>query len=298
MKLFTLFTTCILVSVSLSGQNNFPFIQEGKIWADLTKTSGTPPPSGGETAWTDYYKFEGDTLIQGKLYHSLYICEKDSTMTNWVLDDYFYYYREDSNRVYRYDWFTDNEIQIYNFDLEVGDSMLIDSFYGYANVIKVDSTLISGDYRKTIHFDSPDDIWIAGLGSLYRTFEPLLYYFIGGNMFELLCVSDTTGQLYQNPNYDGCYVDTIIMGTREIGSEKPDIQIFPNPLNKTCNIKISVKVDPFDRLILFDNLGRIVRYEVIDSNPFVFERGDLPSGFYLMKFLSKSKVLNKNILIY
>jgi len=297
MKLFTLFTTCFLLSVSLSGQNNFPFIQEGKIWADLTKTAGTPP-IGGETAWTDYYKFEGDTVIQGKLYHSLYICEKDSTMTNWVMNDMYYYYREDSNTVYCYDWFVDNEIQIYNFDLQVGDSMFMNSLNEYAHVITVDSTLIAGEFRKTIHFDSPDDIWIAGLGSLYRTFEPLIYYFVGGNSFELLCVTDSTGQLYQNPNYDGCYVDTLIMGIKEIGKDKPDVQIFPNPFNRTCNIKLSGTYGSAERIYIYDNLGRFVRSEPITSNPYIFERGDLPAGSYTLKLRNSNRVLIKNILIY
>jgi hypothetical protein len=294
MRRFFVITACFSIMSSLIAQTNFPFIEEGKIWADLSKTASTPPPGGGERAWTDYYKFEQDTLIQGKIYHFLYICEKDSTMTNWVREDY--YYREDSNRVYRIDWL-ENEIQIYNFDLEVGDSIFMDSFYEYAHVVAIDSTMIAGDYRKTIHFDTPDDIWIAGLGSLYRTFEPLIYYFMTNRLYELLCVSDSTGKLYQNPSYNGCYVDTLLTEKYEIITTKPEIVVFPNPFSNACSIKISVSKEIFDRLLLVDNLGRIVRDEVINTNSFIFERRDLAPGFYIMKFLGKNRTLNKNILI-
>ena len=295
MKRVIFITPCLLLATFLSAQPGFSFIEEGKIWADLIKTSGTPPPGYGEKAWTDYYKFDGDTLIQGKTYHFLYVCKKDSTMTNWDLE--YDYYREDSNKVYKVDWW-EGEIKIYDFNLEVGDSMFLNDVDGYVHVSAVDSTLISGTYRKTIHFDEVDDIWVAGLGSLLSSFDPLTCCFFGGNMFELLCVSDSTGQIYQNPSYHGCYVDTLLTGTQESTTRDRSILIYPNPINTSCNIKISGIDELPVKLILIDNLGRIVRDEEVDQNSFIFHRNDLKPGFYLLKILYTDFILNKNLLIH
>ena len=294
MRRFFILTACFFMTGLSIAQTTFPFIEEGKIWADLILSGGTPPPGGGQSAWTNSYKFEGDTVIQGKEYHLMYLCEKDSTLTNWVREDYFY--REDSNKIYELDWFG-NEIQIYNFDLEVGDSMLIDPFYGYAYVIAVDSTLIAGDYRKTIHFDDPEDIWIAGLGSLHSTFDPLLSFFIAGNMFELLCVTDTGGQLYQNPSYDGCYIDTLLTGKDEINPMEPGVMIFPNPMEHSCNIRITGTNDSSGTIMLFDNLGRLVREEPFCTNSIIFEHRNLAPGCYFMQIQGKVVRLTKNIMV-
>jgi len=83
-RLFLLITVLIYYFTGYP-QGNFPFIQEEKIWADLTKTYfGT-----WAVYTTDYYKFEDSTIYQGKYYHYMYKCSHDSTLTNWSMDSYF-----------------------------------------------------------------------------------------------------------------------------------------------------------------------------------------------------------------
>jgi len=62
---------------------------------------------------------------------------------------------------------------------------LIAESMGYAKVIHVDSTLIGGSYRRTIHFDEPPDTWIEGIGSTRDPFEPLICFYLTGGSVDL-----------------------------------------------------------------------------------------------------------------
>jgi len=122
MKTKLIASMCIIFPIFLSAQNHFPFIESGKTWADITIFDNIVSPV---VIWTDYYKFGQDTLIQGKFYHSLFSCHKDPSMTNWTLENDLY--REDSNKVYRYNWIG-NEDLMYNFNLLEGDSVFIPDY--------------------------------------------------------------------------------------------------------------------------------------------------------------------------
>jgi hypothetical protein len=292
MKTTFAFTLFLIISVSISAQNYYSFIEQGKTWADITVFDNTISPI---EIWTDGYKFEGDTVFQGKIYHSLYNCHKDSTMTNWIPSGYKYY-REDSNKVYQKDlWFDD--VILYDFNLHAGDSILINTFYGYAHVSYVDSTMVCGSYRKTIHFVYPPDIWIEGIGSLYNTFEPLVYHFLLDGYTQLLCVYDSTCQLYQNPAYSSCYVDTTILSLEQTARIRHCILISPNPVETTCEISIIGLTERISEMQLFDSRGILLRKEPVFENSCRFNRKNIPSGIYFLRIIGNRTILNEKIIV-
>jgi len=200
--------------------------------------------------------------------------------------------------VYRYnDAYWDGDFLIYNFNLRVGDSVFIDPAEDYSHVVLTDSTQVCGSYRKTIHFAHPQDVWIEGIGSLLSTFNPIDYYFLTDNTFQLLCVNDSLCQQYQNPSNSGCYVDTTMLAQDEKALMKPAILVSPDPVSKTCNISLKDTAGNSCELLLFDPQGNMVRDETHNNTSFVFDRKDLPSGLYLVKVICKDNVFNKRIII-
>ena len=254
-------------------QGNFPFIQEEKIWADIDKMLLFP----GYLITTDYYKFEGGITMQGKYYHNMYRCSHDSTQTNWNKDPYFY--REDSNKVYRYEWLIQIETLIYDFNLMVGDSILFDPYYECAYVTNVDSIMIAGVYRKRIQFENPNDVWIEGLGSLYSTFEPLIYYYMLGTLSELLCVNDSSGKLYQNPAYNSCWVDTLIVGTDEGIAMSSAMKIHPNPTSTHITIETPVE----SQLSILNLNGQELLMQTTTEPKTIINISTLPNGVYFVR---------------
>ena len=63
------------------------------------------------------------------------------------------------------------------------------------------------------------------------------------------------------------------------------IKVYPNPFNAEATIEIQ-GFDPLStksNFVLFDALGRQIRHEKFDTNQFLFERRDLPTGIYFFK---------------
>ena len=299
MKKHVIVFICILFSGSILAQTNFPFIGLGKIWSDLTHFDNTVSP---EIFTTTYYKFGNDTInLQGKLYYPLYLCYNDSTMTNWVQQQQSYY-REDSNKVY-VSYGMEEDHLVYDFNLEQGDSVWIDPAYGYAHVARTDSALVCGAYHKKIYltynpWNDTIDTWIEGIGSLYSTFNPLSYHFLTDNTFQLLCVSDSICQLYQNPSYSGCFVsDTIPQAGIEIFGINHSFEISPNPIHQTCLVTLKEPNIPDFTVFLLNARGDVVFTEYSKTNPYLFNRKDLSSGLYFMVLVCKNMVLRKKVII-
>jgi hypothetical protein len=218
----------------------------------------------------------------------------DPSMTNWIRENHFF--REDSNKVYRgNEVYWEEDILLYDFNLQVGDSLECECPTGYTYVTAIDSTLICGAYRKTIHLTL--DKWIEGIGSVHSTFNPINYFGIIPNQFYLQCVTDTICQLYQNQSYSGCYVDTLILYQNEKSINYPALSASPNPVNTTSTITISNTTNHINTIQLFDCLGRSVRNETSYDNSFVLDRKDLLSGIYFLTVSFNNLILTKRIII-
>jgi hypothetical protein len=298
MKTKLFFILCFVLSVSLSAQTNHPFIELGKTWADLWHFDNTV---SAEIFSTTYYKFGNDVIhFEGKLYYPLFSCFNDSTLTTWTQQQYSYY-REDSNKVY-VSYGMEPDQLLYDFNLKPGDSILIDQSYGYAHVSRTDSVLLCGSYHKTIYLSyySPEDTidtWIEGIGSIYSTFNPLNFHFLTDNTWQLLCVNDTICQLYQNPAFSGCFVsDTIPQAGVETPFADHSFEISPNPVHQSCLVTLKGNGDFHFTVLLLNSQGRIVFAKNLNTNPFIFSREYLPSGFYLMKIIWKDKILSKKVI--
>jgi len=176
---------------------------------------------------------------------------------------------------------------MYDFNLVVGDSLLFDPYFAeYAHVTNVDSVLIAGSYRKRIYFDNPPDVWVEGFGSMYNTFEPLSYFSVPV-YGELLCVTDSTGNLYQNPSYNSCWVNTtIIIGTNEKTISTSRIMIFPNPASS----HITIEAPMHGQISILNLQGQELINSQITEQKTTVDISTLPSGVYLLKVTGERAV--------
>jgi hypothetical protein len=299
MKNFTILSTVLLFfCVSGKSQTYFPFLQESKVWSDVYDFKPFVD-SSYEAISTTSYKIEGNIILNnGRNYKRFYNSHSDPYLTGW--DEGEYYYREDSGKVFRVSLFSpDVEELLYDFTMNAGDSIFYaDAIYpDYAHVGFVDSIFIAGSFRKQIHFIYPPDIWVEGLGSMFRPFSPLLWYNEYPNSYELLCVSDTSGSIYQNPSYNSCFIDTVMTDITTSGQSVSAVKVFNNPMHDYSIIDPGNSPESFTAYSLFNSNGLLVRNEIINNHIFIIRRENLSSGVYVLKLFGGPEVVCKKIIV-
>ena len=128
---------------------------------------------------TTVYGFQNDTLINDEQWFKVY-STNDSLFQNNLL--YHGLLREENQKVLYID--TLNQLTtLYDFSLNVGDSVLFDIhgiYPEWLKVVNVDSILINGDYYRKLKFDELtmnafdelNEIWIEGIGSIHGPLFP------------------------------------------------------------------------------------------------------------------------------
>ncbi len=297
-KLFPSIVFLFLSFSQIKAQTYIPFIENSKIWAVANILYYYPIPNY-RIITTRSSKFINDTSSwNGKTYQVLY-STSDPVQGNWN-EDFYYGYREENKKVYKSEIYSDIEYLIYDFSLAVGDSMYVDSMYyypNYAHVISVDSVLVGNAFRKRIQFDNPPEVWIEGIGSLFSPFDPIRWCMSMGAGPLLLCVSDSTGNLYMNPEYNSCYLDTTMTHRKEYGSGNTEVKIRSNPMHESCVIYIGGITSKFTGYNLYNSAGFLVRKEPIQNTEFTLFRNDLPAGIYLLQLTGENASKSIRIII-
>jgi hypothetical protein len=214
----------LLFSSLLSGQNHYQIVDTTKTWN--TVWGGFWALMIAHCGGTNTNKFGEEEIINNKTYRMV-LEATDSLHTNWDITGYI---REDtlSRQVFFIKW--GGEGLLYDFSLQVGDSVTIDNYYaGFEDVTlicgNIDSVNINGQFKKRIYLyrfypsDYPADIWIEGIGST----GGLFYSGIGGaaaagGFSSLLCCSQNDTLLYTDSVYNRCYLSELypVITTTEI----------------------------------------------------------------------------------
>jgi len=239
------------------------------------------------------------TSWNGKTYQTLYGTTANPELGIWY-EDFWYGYREENMKIYKSEIYSDVEELIYDFSLTVGDSVYVDSVYysfNYAHVIIVDSVMVGSSFRKRIQFDDPPELWIEGIGSLYSPFNPIRWCMQMGAGSLLLCASDTTGNLYMNPEYNSCYLDTTMTDLKEYGSVSSEVIIRSNPMHESAVINAGSNKDEFTSYNLYNSAGLLVQQEKIQNVEFTLYRKNLPAGIYLLQLIGRKQIQNFRIVI-
>ena len=256
--------------------------------------------------YNDYnYFVGGDTIIYSHIYKKLYMygvgyhdwigpqpipqsCQGYFTIGS--TDVPFNYIRDTLNLIYTVG---NPEHCLYDFNLNVGDTLPI--CYGTSNqtVLSIDSLLVNGNYRKQFHLShsgGESQIIIEGIGhdqGFLEGLPPLL----DGCANQLVCYSVNNVSYYPNGNLDCHFTNAVT----ELNNNS--LKIHPNPAHKYIFIEpnnLFVK-----NITLIDLIGRsyvLAEVKGIDS-VYRIDIPDLSDGYYYLSIITNLGTVNKPIVI-
>lgn len=272
-----------------SQQDYRELVQEGKLWSN-TK-AGTENIYNYRSYWI---KFQGDTLINDLEYKKVLQAD-DSIHSDWYVNGFI---REDvaNQKVYLFDSYSKEDMLLYDFRLEQGDSILAGDGVFFA---KVDSVIYepfgnSTDTLKQIYFDS-GGVWIEGIGSLWGVLEGLNAFYMVGAITELVCYYENDFLVYHNSDFETCFPDSTTVSVSMFGNKK-DIEIFPNPSR--------------DKITIYSQSRRILEVEIydlagiclyrklnIETNQIDLNTDHFPKGIYVLKVRDERDTISRKIVI-
>ena len=270
-------------ALQLSSQQ---IVDSTKVWSNMQEFCH--PDSSVYS--TDYHKFHGDTLINDTLYKKVWISE-DEDYENWNFFGTFI--REENKRVYYREMFQ-NEGLIYDFNLSLGDSVFLSNPRAatslWLTLSEIDSVETADGFRERWRLESSeysnDEYWIMGIGSGAGVLNSGTQIF-GGlcGLYTLLCEKENDETIYQNPDFETCYVNQVIgvdehaeitcklFGLRnKKGLQQIELQFFVQGKKQISIISLS---------------GKNIFSTSTNTESLSINTGVFPTGLYIINCLSK-----------
>lgn len=250
---------------------------------------------------TMVFGFQGDTIINSEQWFKLY-STNDSLFQNDLV--YLGLLRAENSKVFYID--TLNQFDtLYDFSLNVGDSVLFDLYGMYPEwlqVVHVDSIQINGDYYKRLKFDEPsisafdwvDEEWIEGIGSKHGPLFPAFPIKFSEEMPDSMlvtCTFSNSQQVWQHPSYQICYVN-IALGVDQL--EIYDFKIYPNPFTDRIHIE-NIGLKQYELTIL-NSLGQIKKQVQVNSENTIIDLAELKAGIYFLRIDNTVKAMTMKII--
>jgi hypothetical protein len=185
-----------------------------------------------------------------------------------------FYFREEvaTGRLYRYfPIYDEEEVLLCDMSLTVGDTF---EYYDGWEMRQVTVESVSFDNgRKVIHFpDSYYGHYLVFHEGLFPSFYPIGFIDDFGCDSFLLCEYKDGEQVFENPEYNTCYID-------ETSVQEQDLQhvsLYPNPAKETVLIEGAKAAE----VQVYNVFGQLVK-TVKDSHE--INMAGLPQGVYLLR---------------
>ncbi len=244
---------------------------------------------------TEYIRFTDDTTINAVQYKRVERSLEEIPL-NW---SFYGYIREDSiRRIYYRTKATETERLLYDLNLELGDSTVVSGLMNFSQnqfvemtyyVTDIDSFQIGEVFRKQwtmslwqVPYWAEVEQWIDSTGSK----SGMLHNWdgtVGGDGFSLLCFSENSVLLYQNPSYTSCYVVT---GIDEKSASNNGIRIYPNP----ASTYITIEAPAQSQLSIMNLHGQELISQQITEPKTKIDISTLPSSVCLVKVTGERAV--------
>ena len=311
-KIFTFLA--LLLVLFVHSQPYHPMLENNKYWDVFTWVA---PQQMSLYSYGVREFILGDTVYNGKQYKILqgknfYSLQQFFNPPFYLNDTSFFIglIREDtfSRKVFYQDFSQYPmlpEYLIYDFSLNVGDSLYVGYYSGFwdSTFIKVDSIgsypMLNSGFRKIFYFSgSPNagsfldcgNYLIEGIGGRSSLEYPFDVCFEFGS--NLMCVKDSTGLLY-----DGyCHLGDCDLATGIHPVNSSEIHIYQDPAGTYLVINgLNYKKSDVD---LYDMLGRHIFHQDIENkNETKIDLINLNSGLYIMNINQADKRISYKIKI-
>jgi hypothetical protein len=292
-KIILILSGLMILHMTSSGQDYIPTVIEGNSW-DVMITNQYMP---FDSSWfTTTYIMTGDTTINSLVYKKMYYTDTSGIHYQSCM-------REDANRkVWQNEYGTSNEILMYDYTLQAGDSVLLgymEPMSIYMHVDSVTSIEIDGNARQRFWLSVSDgnytayENWIEGIGSNRGILTSGSEYFVGGH-YWLLCMSQNSELIYMNPYYNDCSLYSAVGQLKN-----PVLTLFPNPATGRVNIVDYGMLTGDITVIIYDNKGvEVMRTRFSESRDSGIDVSSLTPGLYYVKIKSdKETEMHKLIIL-
>lgn len=274
-------------------QSYLPFPEQGGIW-------GSEHSSiiclNGITAvcYVNKTVTNGDTIINGLKYVKLLERSLQQDGGGWLALTGIYnagFLRNDSinKRVYYKETASSNDTLLYDFNLEVGDTLPVSMVYDpQQSVITVDNidTITENEVMlRRYHLDHAgwgDSYLIEGVGSTLGLFSPIVPFF--EFTWDLVCYYNYEKMI----SWGSGWCDQIIVDVQGL-SEGKNLSVYPNPFNNTLNINYSNKDHEIISVEIYNSIGQKNFSQNILHFPFIVNTTGFLPGIYMMNMYRSGK---------
>ena len=205
-RLYTLLVL-LLMACGMKAQETTSILKDNSEWNILWQSTGVPTPE----SVTESLMVSGDTVVDGVLYKNYKPIEQEI------------------------------EYLLYDFGMNVNDTAVMywcqnPNWEVHVRIDSIATQHIAGAERRVFYVSSKDmfgdewhwlNTWVEGIGAM----EGLLYSChvvnAGGiTLHELLCYHEDGELVWQNPTYNTCLIDPLII---QDNTEASGLQVYPNP---------------------------------------------------------------------
>ena len=299
-KLLTLFL--LIPACSLFGQNSITFTDPDATWNVASTYPHANPqfPDFVETT-TKVNGYIGDTLIGGAYWSKMYITSDSSFQSGFTfLGDV-----KETNGFVIFLGATGTIDTIYNFNLNIGDSVAYNFIFGktYLKVENIDSIEINGEYYKQFHFQEPwvvpfylNEVWIEEIGSIHGPLfpaDPRVFETEIPDSTYLTCYKSNDTVVWNNPDYESCYIN-IVLSTNDIQNEQ--LKVFPNPFNNEIRIEFPDNEKAKYIMSIYDLSGNLIFATPINqTGHYEINSQSLKTGIYIIQIESDKQIFRQKL---
>jgi hypothetical protein len=295
----------LVLSIGVNAQKYIPFPTENAEWNVFYASSFNQIKI--DTTLLQY-SLQGDTTINGTLYHKLY--KKIGTDANlqYVFSGGL---REQDKIIYFYGYgysksnlssLSNQEYLLYDFNKKTGDSVMFDHERWY-KIINIDSVKIGSDFRKryeiVIMHSNTSEFIIEGIGDVNQGLLGMITPIPTCECYlewHFVCFSQNGESVYKNPDYVDCN-SLLKTALSDVKANKPLVKVSPNPV-KDFLILESINTDsPCTSVEVMDIMGRRVKtVSITNFSKYKLDLSDCAAGIYYILLKSKDKTeSHKNI---
>jgi hypothetical protein len=277
----------IITSINAYSQGSLTFVDTYALWnvAETYPNGNSQNPSFVETR-TKVFGFDGDSLINEIIWQKYYSTFDSTFQTGLSFRSLI---REENGYVFALN--SNSEIDtLYNFDIQLGDSVLYNFPFGsaYLEVNNIDSLLINGDFHKRFHFEEPyfppselEEVWIEGIGSIHGPLfpqNPKLFSTETPDSMHLTCYKIDETILWQNDNYQKCYVSIVLGLDQQV---KNLYKVYPNPAQTHITFELPL-ISKKSILQIKDIFGKTIEELTIakGQTQLIWDCSQIASGIY------------------
>jgi hypothetical protein len=284
-----------------NGQQYYPFPTSNAFWLDGMSTGPNDDPG-----WCANFQhtITGDTVINSIAYHKLDksvvyhfypfigMCVFDSTIASSP-NSYQGAFREDSSlkKVYYIPANDSNEVLMYDFDLNVGDTMftaLTVGCWGFP-VTSIDSVLVGSLYHKRYNTSSGFTSFIEGVGSTDGLFAAWCDFTEFSQ--SLICLNINNVGAF--PSGSSC---SPLLGIEKPGENNVLVQVSPNPSPGLIHLTFQ-NLSALKNIQIMNSIGKTLAEKNTRNSETDFDLSSYPKGVYFFKINCADKIFFQKMIL-